>query len=252
MEVTEYRAHPALSYSKLKAYLKSALHGLNQEPPSESAAMRFGSAVDLGMKNQIDQVIINPFEDGRTRGAKEFKLEHAGKLVLTQSEMEKALACVVALKNHPAVRELGLDKLEPDLPLFGSIDGIPLKGLPDWALGRTLIDLKTTSAPLEDFARTVDNFHYDLQAELYSELAKQAGHENPLFYWIVVESDRPFDIVVHKAPEQVFRVGRAKLLRALHNVKLAQSGGFLGTSDAILELTMPPWYGRRFEEPYCI
>lgn len=252
MQVTEYRAHPALSYSKLKAYLRSALHGINQEPPSESAAMRFGSAVDLAMKGQIGEVIINPFEDGRTKGAKEFKLEHAGKLVLTQSEMEKALACVVALKNHPAVRALGLDKLTPDLPLFGSIDGVPLKGLPDWALGRTLVDLKTTSAPLDDFARTVDNFHYDLQAAIYCELAKQAGHENPFFYWIAVESERPFDIRVLRAPECVFRVGRAKLLRALHNVKIAQTGGFLGTSDAILELDMPAWYGQKFEDPYCI
>lgn len=254
MQPSDYYNIPAFSYSKLKAYLKSPLHGLTQEPPAESAAMRFGSAVDLAMKGQLDKVVLNPFEDGRTKAAKEFKAENAKKLVLTQSELDRVLQCVASLRSHPAVKELSLELLQPDVPLRGEFEGITLKGLPDWYFGGTLVDLKTTSGTVDasDFARTVENWHYDLQAAVYMELAKQSGDTNAAFYWISVESDKPYDVAVYKASQRVIEVGYAKLRRAIHNVKIAQNGGFLGTSDAILELTMPPWYGRKFEDPYCL
>lgn len=248
MNISEYRSHPALSYSTLKAYLRSPLHGLTQEPPTETAAMRFGTAVDLGMKGQLDQIIVNPFEDGRSKGAKEFKLEHAGKLILTQSEMDRALNCIAALKVHPVVQQLSLSMLEADKPLFGSIDGVNIKGLPDWAFGPMLIDLKTTSSPIDEFHRTVDAFHYDLQAAIYAKLTEQAGHGKPTFYWIVAESEKPFDICVYQASERIFEVGEAKLMRALRNVKACNESRHLGISDVITTLTMPAYYGRKFDD----
>jgi len=249
MNITEYRANSAFSYSKLKAYLKSPLHGLTQQPPTESAAMRFGSAVDLALKGQLNEVIVNPFEDGRTKAAKDFKQENAGKLILTQAEMDKVLHCVASVKAHPAVKALNLEMLDSDKPLFGQIDGIPMKGLPDWSFGETLIDLKTTSGMVSasEFAKTVDNFHYDLQAAVYCELAKQAGEREPEFFWIVVESDHPFDVAVYKATERIMAVGQAKMKLALNNVHKAQEGSFLGTSDIVRELEMPPWYGKAFQ-----
>jgi hypothetical protein len=249
MNITEYRAHPALSYSKLKSYLKSALHGLTQEQFVESAAMRFGSAVDLALKGQLDDVIVNPHEDGRTKAAKEFKQLNEGKLVLTQSEMDRVLSCVSAVKVHPAVQSLNLHMLESDKPLFGMYQGFQIKGLPDWSFGGTVIDLKTTSGLVDsqNFARTVDNFHYDLQAAVYCELAKQAGDCNPSFFWIVVESDRPHDVAVYKATERILEVGYAKLNHALHNYRKAAIGEFLGTQQFVAALEMPAWYGRSFE-----
>lgn len=249
MNITDYRAHPALSYSRLKAYLKSALHGLTQEPPAESLALRFGSAVDLALKGQLDEIIVNPHTDGRTKAAKEFKELNAGKLVMTQSEFDRVLACTSALYAHPAVKKLPLKQLMPDVPLFGEFDGIALKGLPDWAFGYLLVDLKTTSGSVvpTEFARAVDNFHYDLQAAIYCELAKQAGESNPEFYWIVVESDTPHDVGVYKASQRILEVGYAKLRYALANVKKAHSGAFTGSQEHLIELEMPAWYGRQFE-----
>lgn len=249
MNITEYRAHPALSYSKLKAYLKSALHGLTQEPPSDSIFLRFGSAVDLALKGQLDDVIVNPHEDGRTKAAKEFKQANEGKLVLTQSEYERVLSCVGAVKSHPAVQALNLQMLQSDLPMFGEYQGHQIKGLPDWAFGGTLVDLKTTSGLVSsnEFAKTVDNFNYDLQAAVYSELAKQAGDSNPVFFWIAVESDKPHDVAVYKATERIIEVGYAKLHKALANFRKAQLGEFLGSQQFVTELEMPPWYGRSFD-----
>lgn len=249
MNITEYRQHQALSYSKLKAYLKSPLHGLTQQQPTESAAMRFGSAVDLALKGELQDVIVNPFEDGRTKAAKDFKAENAGKLILTQAEMDKVLHCVASVKSHPAVKALNLEMLDSDKPMFGEIEGIAMKGLPDWSFGETLIDLKTTSGMVSasEFSKTVDNFHYDLQAAVYCELAKQAGESNPSFFWIVVESDHPFDVAVYKATERIMTVGQAKLRLALSNVRKAQEGAFLGTAEFMQELDMPPWYGKAFQ-----
>jgi hypothetical protein len=249
MNTTEYRQHQALSYSKLKAYLKSPLHGLTQQPLTESAAMRFGSAVDLALKGELQDVIVNPFEDGRTKAAKDFKVENAGKLIMTQAEMDKVLHCVASVKSHPAVKALNLEMLDSDKPMFGEIEGIAMKGLPDWSFGGTLIDLKTTSYEVSasEFAKAVNHFHYDLQAAVYCELAKQAGESNPSFFWIVVESDHPFDVAVYKATERIMAVGQAKLKLALSNVRKAQIGEFLGTSEFVQELDMPPWYGKAFQ-----
>lgn len=248
MNITEYRAHPAWSYSKLKPYLKSALHGLFQTPFAETAAIRFGSAVDLGMKNQLGEIVVNPFEDGRTKAAKEFKQTNEGKLVLSESEFSRTLNCIAALNSHPAVKELNLHMLQSDVPMFGKFDSLALKGLPDWSFGGTLVDLKTTSSAVSasEFAKTVDNFHYDLQAAIYCELAKQAGDTNPSFFWIVVESDHPHDVAVYKATQVIIEVGYAKLRHALNNVKKAQTDSHLGTQQFVTELEMPAWYGRNF------
>lgn len=211
--------------------------------------MRFGSAVDLALKGQLDDVILNPHEDGRTKAAKEFKQANEGKLVLTQNEYERVLSCVASVKSHPAVQALSLGMLTPDAPLFGEYEGIALKGLPDWGFGGTLVDLKTTSSLVSasDFAKTVDNFHYDLQAAVYCELAKQAGDVNPSFFWIAVESEQPHDVAVYKATERILEIGYAKLHKALNNLKKAQRGEFLGTQQFVTDLEMPAWYGRSFE-----
>ena len=249
----DYKVIQSYSYSKLKAFLKSPLHGLTQKPFAETAAMRFGTATELIFKGQLEKIVVNPHEDGRTKAAKDFKLENAKRLVLTQSEMDRALNCVSCLHAHPAVKSLHLQFFNPDFPLQGTLAGLPLKGLSDWYFDGAIVDLKTTqSIDPGDFARTVDNFHYDLQAAVYCELARQNGVENPSFYWITVESEYPHDVAVYKACERVIEVGNAKLRRALHNVKLANDGAFLGISDAITTLAMPPWYGRKFEDPYCL
>lgn len=255
MTNTAYREHPAFSYSTLKQYLRSSLHGLTQQPPVESAAMRFGTAVELGFKNQLDSIVVNPHDDGRTKAAREFKQEHVGRLVLTQAEMDRVLHCVASLKSHPAVQRLSLNMLAPDVQMFGDYDGVPIKGMADWAFGDTIVDLKTTGSNIEpsEFARTVDSYHYDLQAAVYARLLRHTNDNDvpnftPQFFWVVVENEHPFDVCVYQASERVYEIGNAKLKRAIANVKLAQQGGFLGTSNDITLLNMPPWYGRKFDD----
>lgn len=245
IRVAEYRKHPSLSYSTLKAFLKSPLHGISQEPPKETPAMRFGSAVDCLLKNDHSYV-VNPHEDGRTKAAKDFKTQHAGKLILTPQELEKAQGCVEAIRKSKAVQELNLGFLEPDYPLHGEYDGVKLKGLPDYFFASQLIDLKTTSGPVDptSFARTVDNWHYDLQAALYCELARQNGETLPTFTWIVVESDPPFDVAVYHATDEIFWVGMTKLKLAIGNVKRAQNHEIVGVCEGAQVLTMPTWYGK--------
>ena len=248
MNITEYRQHPATSYSKLKAYLKSPLHGLMQQPPAESAAMRFGSLVDLMMKDSTD-FILNPHEDGRTKAAKEFKSANAGKLIVSEDEYNRAYKAVRSIKDHLAVQCLCLNLLEADKPLFGQIEGVQVKGLPDWWLDGTIIDLKTTGSGIDasSFAKNVDAYCYDLQAAVYCELARQSGDANPTFFWIACESDSPHDVAVYKATDRILEVGKAKLKKALENFKIGQTGKMQGISDKISDLEMPPWYGRSFQ-----
>jgi hypothetical protein len=247
MSVTEYRNHPAMSYSKLKAYYKSPLHGLMQKPPSESAAMRFGTAVDLACKGQFSEVVMNPFEDGRTKAAKDFKAENQGRVVMSPAEYEAVSLCYVAIQNHPAVKELALGFGDPDKPLFGDILNLPVKGLPDWIVTNAVIDLKTTSQGIgpDQFSKTVDSYGWDMQAAMYLELALQNGIQNPEFYWVAVESENPFDVAVYRATQQIKEVGKYKLEKAIKNYFEAMNGNVKGISQSCIPLEMPPWYTRQ-------
>lgn len=251
MTVQEYRDHAAISYSRLKHYLKSPLHGLMQQPPSsESAAIRFGSAFDAACKGQFDQIVVNPFEDGRTKEAKQFKAENKGRLLISQSEMERINHAFSQFTNHAAVKSLRLEFFEDDPKLFGEIEGIPVKGMPDWKLGGQIVDLKTTGNGInpEQFARTVDAYGWDIQAAMYMELAKQNGDANAEFYWLAVESDIPNDCVVYRCSDLIKNVGAAKLKVCLQNYKKALAGDESGICTTISELSMPSWYGRQFAE----
>jgi hypothetical protein len=250
MNVAEYRAAPGYSYSGLKAYLKSPLHGLKQTSPSESAAMRFGTGVDMVLKGEQASVVVAPFDDFRTKEAKAWKEANIGSFIVSANDAASIGACAEAVNNHPAVRELNLNYMASDPKLFGEIDGIKVKGMPDWAFGGMIVDLKTTSGGVDatSFARTVDNFHYDMQAAMYVELVRQSGEENPQFYWVAVESDNPYDVAVYAATPRIIEVGRAKLNAALRNVKMAQAGARHGTSTLLRELDMPQWYGKGWSE----
>ncbi|MFZ9891070.1 MAG: PD-(D/E)XK nuclease-like domain-containing protein [Ilumatobacteraceae bacterium] len=250
MNVEQYRAVKGYSYSTLKAYIKSPLHGATQEYPPQTPAMRFGIAVDLILKGQRDDVIINPFDDGRTKAAKEFKEEHKRRCVLSGEEMKRAEALVAAVLNNSNVKKMCLDMATPDEPLFGRYDDVPIKGLPDWKLDNILIDLKTTGGGVDapSFAKAVESFHYDLQAAMYSLIAEQMGAVAPEFFWIVVESDTPFDVAVYKATPEIIEVGRRKFARAIKHLKMAQQGDLFGQVSEIKLLSMPPWYGRDFQE----
>lgn len=247
MSISEYRSHPAMSYSKLKAYCKSPLHGLMQRQPVESAAMRFGSAVDLACKGQFSEVVMNPFEDGRTKAAKDFKAENQGRIVLSAAEYEAVSLCYSAIQNHPAVKQMALGFGDPDKPLFGEINKVPVKGLPDWIVGNMVIDLKTTGNGIgpEQFARSVDSFGWDVQAAMYLELARQNGIENPEFYWVAVESDNPFDVAVYQATEVIKQFGMKKLEKAIKNYLEALHGNVNGISQNCTPLQMPAWYARQ-------
>lgn len=247
MSVTEYRSHPAMSYSKLKAFYKSPLHGLMQRPPSESAAMRFGTAVDLACKGQFSEVVMNPFEDGRTKAAKDFKAENQGRIVMSPAEYEAVSLCYSAIQNHPAVKKMALGFGDPDKPMFGEILNIPVKGLPDWIVGSMVIDLKTTGQGIgpEQFSRSVDSFGWDMQAAMYLELARQNGIRNADFFWIAVESDNPFDVAVYQATQLIKEVGNYKLEKAIKNYLEAMKGNVKGISESCTPLEMPPWYTRQ-------
>jgi len=246
MNVAEYRAAPGYSYSSLKAYLKSPLHGLKQRKFEETAAMRFGTGVDMALKGEQASILVAPFDDFRTKEAKAWKEANLGGFIVSSSDAASIGACAESVTAHPAVRELNLGLLESDPKWFGTIDGIKVKGMPDWAFGGMIVDLKTTSGGVdaEGFARTVANFHYDMQAAMYTELARQMGEEDPQFYWVAVESDTPYDVAVYKATERIIDVGRQKLDLALRNARIAEAGAAYGQSSMCRDLDMPSWYGK--------
>jgi hypothetical protein len=226
-----YHAHPALSYSLGKAYLRSPAHYLYAlHNRTERAEFDFGHAVHakvLGIGMDIAVIpadILASNGATSTKAAKEFLEEAraAGKVPLKAEVVARVDAAAEAvLGNATARRYLELDGA-PEVSLFATDPetGVPMRGridyLPHRSDGRRTfpIDLKsTTNASTDKIRRHVGDYHYDVQAAMYRRLIELArGDATGPMIQIYVEVDPPHGVnVVQLAHEEWVKGGNAKL-----------------------------------------
>jgi len=120
---------------------------------------------------------------------------------------------------------------ERETPLFANIRGVPCKALLD-AHGTDgeewwIADLKTTDdASPTAFWRSVEKYHYDLQAEMYCEILSRHHQieSRPYWLWIVVQKTPPYTCVVYDRTGYN-ESGEAKLERVLASFKECTASG---------------------------
>ena len=80
-----------------------------------------------------------------------------------------------------------------------------------------IVDLKTTSSLANDinFNFTTRKYHYDLSASFYVDGFKQAIEHDLDFYFIVIETNPPFNFGIYKLSSGLIERGRAKYRQAL-------------------------------------
>lgn len=254
MPAAEYHSCEAMSSSGAKKINRSPAHYLlmRQQVSTPTDAMIFGTACHEGVLEPLtfnERVIVKPKYDMRKTtdkaAAVEFAEAHAGKILLTQADMDRCRWAIDAVYLHPAAVSL-LDGSRREVSAFW-IDqqyGCPAKARFDALNHGGIIDLKTCQdASPEAFARQAASLQYHVQAAAYN-----SGHEHTLnasmefFAFIVVESEPPHAVAAYELPGNAVQAGarlwNEALTRYAHALK---HGIWAGYPDFIQRLDFPRW-----------
>lgn len=259
----EYHAHPALSYSTGKEYLRSPAHYLwAREHRTERPAFDFGHIVHTGILGtgmaavEIPEDVLSVTGATNTKAAKAFikQARDEGKVPMKAADIARARDTIAAVANHaeaqryltiPGAAEIPLMAMDPGT-------GVTIRGKLDWlphhVEGRRTIpvDVKTTDdASLPTIRRAIASYDYDLQGALYRRLIRLARGDTPApMVLIFVEVNPPHGVnVVQLAHEDWIQGGQWKLhkILALHAECTAKNewpAYPLGTHA----ITPPGWY----------
>ena len=166
------------SSSTLKLFLKDPREYYKRYVLKEPREEMYKSAYDFG--SYMHSLILEPektiFEfaifEGATRRGKayeEFKSNNEGKTIITASQAQQALD-LMHLFNEDVDTAGLIQGGVAEQTLCVELDGMPIKVRADYKKDGLLVDLKTTSDPVDRFsaAKTIIRFDYDLSAALYA------------------------------------------------------------------------------------
>jgi exodeoxyribonuclease VIII len=265
-----YNALPGIRAGHLSRMRRSPLHYQSALSFDErTAPMRLGTAAHCAVlePERFEREYIawtRKSEEGNAcprRGKywEAFQVEHPGKEILTEQEMETAitLSCVVE-RCEEAMAYLRTGKAE--VTLFGEVtlssivdaryDGLTrqAKARPDWLHidggHHVLVGLKTArdASPLV-FGNAAYRLGYHISWAWYFDLYRSLTGIEAEVREIVVENNPPYDVVVYKITPDIIHQGRddyQALLRQL--VQCERDQCYPGASAGKeVELTLPSW-----------
>lgn len=213
-----YKDIKALNYSGAKQILKSPAHFQASllEERKDSAALKFGRLVHLALllpREFVRVVKIKPDLDGRTTEGKAAKKAFEESLVEGDEIVDQEMYDVIndiTESAEIAVASLGIDSSTwiTETPYSMEYNGVAIKGRPDLITTingeQVVIDLKTCmDASPAEFARTVHNFKYHMQAAWYLKLT---GAKK--FIFVAVEKEYPYAFRVYQLDEASISEGQ--------------------------------------------
>lgn len=235
-----------ISLSALKQFARSPNHYIQyihskREP---STAMTLGSAIHCALlepKELEKRYAFLPSINRRTKAGKEayeqFQQMHEGKEILPQAEYERLLLVRDAVSRNPDASHLLQTALAFEQSRTEIIYGnTPWKGIadivgPDW-----VADLKTAKDASPDaFQRTAHQLMYHEQAVAYRRLFKVDK-----FYWIVAETEAPWNVSVYVQSEDAYKKAEYRITRLLTRFE-EWDGQPEGYTRGIQVLNLPHW-----------
>lgn len=158
---------------------------------------------------------------------KEWAACQSGKIILNAGQKLRSEKLHQAYQGRvEAVRMLSGGYAEHTLT--GIIADIPVKIRADYINidKGYIVDIKTTAYPaiLDIFRQTIDQYHYDLSAALYREVAQQTFGKKFDFYFMPISK---MDLVcdIYKLSDTTSTVGFCKLMSALELYKRCSKTG---------------------------
>jgi hypothetical protein len=254
MTEQQYRAHPGINISALKAFKRSPLHAKHgfEEEREATDAMKIGSLLDHRVLGTDYLWTTSPFDDFRTKEARAWRddQDHRGVTVFKQDEIERVDGMVASLRVHPVATRF-LSQGTPQKVLIARYESpsnkvCDRKGMIDWAPDHipVLVDLKKTcNASPFAFSRQVADLCYHAQAAYYLDLWKHAFMQERGWVWVCVEDKAPYAVAVYTASAEMLDVGE-KLWRSWLNqwLECSDTGSWPGyNGDDITKLDLPRW-----------
>jgi hypothetical protein len=251
LDEREYHAAPGLSATGMKWLLRSPKHYRQMvDQRIDRAGFDVGHAVHgkvLGVGLDIaviPELILASNGAASTKEAKAFiAAARAEGLVPVKADVLTQVGAIAesVLANPKAAALLSLDG-DTELSIFADDPdtGVPLRGrldrLGQLSSGRLVnIDLKTTTdVRRHKIIRTIENFGYDIQSEMYKHLIRLTHNEDVApTHLIFVEVDPPHEVrVVQLAHEDWIDGGARKMRRAINIYDHCTATGlWLGDDD---------------------
>lgn len=220
MPEAEYHALDYASASKIKQVIKSPSHFKNSGSFSVTPDMEMGTA--------FHSVILEPekkgvfySEDVRSNG-KIYKADveaNPDKLVLTSQRGILLDLMVSKLKGTEVHKRMLAGKGAAEVTVIGQIDNTPVKCRIDrikfiklaQVAASIIYDLKTIATMPSDeagFYREIIRWGYHIQAAWYLDMARAAGLNPKMFYFVFVEKTAPYHYFVVHLSEWMLEEGR--------------------------------------------
>lgn len=186
----------------------------------------YGKAVDIGklahahLLGGEQEFVVKQYPDYRSKEAREWR-DAQTLPIIDEAEFETICTIAKRIKSHPLANQLVLgENARHEVELKAKIEGKDWVGRAD-VVGvhgdeiKYCLDVKTT-ARFDDFKWEARRMDYDLQAALYSLIAKCESKE---FFWVVAETVAPYRVGVAMASSEFIDSGFVKLERIVSEIK---------------------------------
>lgn len=156
-----------------------------------------------------------------------FKDANLNKICLSAPQVLRCERLVKSYKRTAAALELIKDGL-PEHNMTSSILGVPVKARADYIVPQRniIIDVKTTSMPSgrEYFETAIAEYHYELSAALYCQIAHDTYGSLFDFYWLVLSKEDE-GCRIYKASSETLSRGTSLYTRGLVTYKQCLASG---------------------------
>jgi hypothetical protein len=182
-----------------------------------------------------------------TSAFKEWVAAHPGKTHLLRSQVDQVAGMwEVAFKKVQFQKYLAWGR--PEVSAFWPeiFDGheITLKCRPDFLPGKNIVvDLKTTSLPINQFPRQAANLKYHWSGWLTCRgLTSLTGQLHTEYLFAVIETTPPHDCQIFRMPAILFELAEQELLPLLTQLSdCDRAGVWPGSPDEVADLIYPLW-----------
>jgi len=242
------------SSSTLKLFLKDPREYYKRYVLNEEREDTYKSAYDFG--SYMHSLLLEPektdeefavFEGATRRGKvyEEFKSNNEGKTIITSSQAQQAQDLYNLYHEHLDTKGL-IENGVAEHTLCVELDGMKIKVRADYIKEGMIIDVKTSSDPVDKFsaAKTIIRFDYDLSAALYVDAFKAYTGQDHDFIFAFLNKQNG-DVGILKASEALLENGRKKYKTAIKNLAEAEKTGIY-FKEGIQEVDLPSW--AKFEE----
>lgn len=263
----EYHAHPSVSSSILKNYLKyptpaHAKFAINNPHDSGKEALLRGSVVHTLLlephRIDLDYVIeykklfdktklVKNGGDKETWDAMKKQADEKLLPIVPHSIWVEAKGMAESIQSHEYWQLVG-KRADKEFSLFSTISGVPVRARYDALYGRVVLDIKTCRFPLTDakIDQVIASEKYHISAAMYLEVGKSLGIEVDRFVWVFVESFKPHLCRFVEASKRMLDTGRDEFYYALEKHKECTFNSvWPGYPNEIRESDLPDWYESR-------